>query len=332
MKEKTKVQNTERKKKTILTDIWRARYLYLLLIPFLAWLIVFHYVPMGGVLMAFKDYKARLGILGSPWVGLKHFQRIFVTPDAIASIKNTLTISLGRIIWEFPMPVLLAIMITEMPGTKVKKVYQTVFTFPHFLSWVVVSSIMESLFSNAGVVNSALAGLGLEKVQFLGDSGFFRAMLYVTENWKEVGWGAIIYMAAIAGIDPTLYEAASIDGATRLRQIWHITLSCLKPTIAIMFILKIGGIMNAGFDQIFNMRNDVVKASSQILDTYIYDITFLATPNYGFSTAVGLFKAVINFILLTIANQTVGILTGTKMFSFKKEKVKQEKPKHVKAK
>ncbi|MBQ7841226.1 MAG: sugar ABC transporter permease [Lachnospiraceae bacterium] len=332
METKVKAQKNSEKKKTILTEIWRARYLYLLLLPFLVWLIVFHYIPMGGIVMAFKDYKARLGILGSPWVGLKHFERIFVTPDAITSIKNTLQISLGRIIWEFPMPILLAIMITEMPGTKVKKVYQTVFTFPHFLSWVVVSSIMTSLFSNSGVVNTALAGMGMEKVQFLGESGFFRVMLYVTENWKEVGWGAIIYMAAIAGIDPTLYEAASIDGASRLRQIWHITLSSLKPTIAIMFILKIGGIMNAGFDQIFNMRNDVVKASSQILDTYIYDITFLATPNYGFSTAVGLFKAVINFILLTIANQTVGILTGTKMFSFRKEKVKQEKPAKAKAK
>lgn len=318
-------EKKNKKKRTLWNEIWRARYLYLLLLPFLAWLIVFNYVPMGGIVLAFKDYKARLGIFGSPWVGLKHFQRMFVTPDAIASIKNTLSISLGRIIWEFPMPIILAIMITEMPGRRVKKLYQTVFTFPHFLSWIVVSSIMTSLFSNAGVLNSILAGFGLEKVQFLGNAKFFRIMLYVTENWKEVGWGAIIYMAAIAGIDMTLYEAASIDGASRLRQIWHITLSCLKPTIAIMFILKIGGIMNAGFDQIFNMRNDVVRASAQILDTYIYDITFLATPNYGFSTAVGLFKAVINFILLTIANQTVGLLTGTKMFSFRKEKVKQEK-------
>lgn len=323
---KKEIVHSGRKKRTIWAEIWSTRYLYLLLLPFLAWLIVFNYVPITGIVMAFKDFKARLGIFGSPWVGLKHFERIFITPDAVSSIKNTLQISFGRIIWEFPLPIILAIMITEMPGTKVKKIYQTIFTFPHFLSWVVIASIMTSIFSNAGAVNTALAGMGLEKIQFLGKSGFFRAMLYVTENWKEVGWGAIIYMAAIAGIDPTLYEAASIDGATRLRQIWHITLSCLKPTIAILFILKIGGIMNAGFDQIFNMRNDVVRASSQILDTYIYDITFLATPNYGFSTAVGLFKAVINFILLTIANQMVGVLTGTKMFSFKREKVKQEKP------
>jgi len=320
-----KLQSDSRKKTKLFTGIWKARYLYILLLPFLVWLIVFNYVPMSGILLAFKDYKARLGIWGSPWVGLKHFERIFITPKAMTAIKNTFEISLGRIIWEFPVPILLAIMITEMKGTKLKKVCQTVFTFPHFLSWIVVASIMNSIFSNGGVVNSILAGAGMDKVQFLGNAGFFRAMLYVTENWKEMGWSAIIYMAAIAGIDPTLYEAASIDGATKLRRIWHITLSCLKPTIAIMFTLKIGNIMNAGFDQIFNMRNDVVAASSQILDTYIYDVTFLATPNYGFSTAVGLFKAGINFIMLTVANQVVYRLTGTKLFSLRKEKLKQKK-------
>lgn len=323
------VKSRSTKRNVLLSEIWRARYLYLLILPFLAWLIVFHYVPMTGIVMAFEEYKARLGIFRSPWVGMKHFRRIFATPEAVTSIKNTLVISFWRIVWGFPFPIILAIMITEMPGTRVKKFFQTVFTFPHFLSWVVVGSVMISLFGGDGVVNSVLAGLGIESVRFLGDSGFFRVMLYVTENWKEAGWGAIIYMAAIAGIDPTLYEAASIDGASRLRQIWHITLSCLKPTISIMFILRIGDIMNAGFDQIFNMRNDVVRVSSQILDTYVYDVTFLATPNYGFSTAVGLFKGVINFILLGIANQVVGLMTGTKMFNFQKEKIQKD---HVNAK
>lgn len=218
------------------------------------------------------------------------------------------------------MPILLAIMITEMAGTKLKKLYQTIFTFPHFLSWVVVSSIVTAFFSSSGVVNMAVSSLGLEKIPFLTDGKLFRALLYATENWKEIGWSAIIYMATITSIDPTLYEAASIDGASRIKQIWHITLSGLKPTIAIMFILKIGSIMNAGFDQIFNMRNDVIKATSQIIDTYIYDITFQATPNFGFSAAVGLFKGVINFVLLTIANQVVGVLTGEKMFSIGKRK------------
>ena len=308
------------KKEGIWRDIFRSRYLYLMLIPFLFWLIVFNYIPMGGIILAFKDYKAKLGILGSPWVGLKHFQRMFVTPDAVKAILNTFEISFGRIIWEFPMPILLAIMITEMAGTKLKKLYQTIFTFPHFLSWVVVSSIVTAFFSSSGVVNMAVSSLGLEKIPFLTDGKLFRALLYATENWKEIGWSAIIYMATITSIDPTLYEAASIDGASRIKQIWHITLSGLKPTIAIMFILKIGSIMNAGFDQIFNMRNDVIKATSQIIDTYIYDITFQATPNFGFSAAVGLFKGVINFVLLTIANQVVGVLTGEKMFSIGKRK------------
>lgn len=304
------------KKKGLLQEVSRAKYLYLMLIPFLLWLIVFNYVPMGGIVLAFKDYKAKLGIWGSEWAGLKHFKRIFVTPDAVKSIVNTLEISLGRLIWEFPMPIILAILITEMRGTRLKKVYQTIFTFPHFLSWVVVASIVTTFFSGSGVVNQVLQSFGMEKIQFLANGKVFRTLLYLTENWKEIGWNAIIYMAAITGIDPTLYEAASIDGASRLRQIWHITLSALRPTIAIMFVLKVGNIMNAGFEQIFNMRNDVVKASAQIVDTYIYDITFQATPNYGFSTAVGLFKGVVNFVLLTGANQLVGFLTGEKLFSF----------------
>lgn len=313
------IQNGKNKRK-LSAQLWRARYLYLMLIPFLFWLILFHYVPMGGIILAFKEYKARLGILGSEWVGLANFRRIFITKDAMRAITNTFEISFSRILWEFPVPIFLAILITEMPGRRVKKLYQTVFTFPHFLSWIVVSAMITSLFSNRGVINSVIGGAGYDAIPFLANSSFFRGLLYVTENWKEMGWGAIIYMAAIAGIDPTLYEAASIDGASRLRQIWHITLSAIKPTIAIMFILKVGGIMNAGFDQIFNMRNDVVSGAVQILDTYIYDITFLATPSYGFSTAVGLFKAVVNFTLLFVANQTVGYLTGEKMFTLRKAK------------
>ena len=315
-----KVHTDAGKTKVLLNGIWKARYLYLMLFPFLLWLLVFHYVPMGGILLAFKDYKARLGIFGSEWVGLQNFSRMFITQDAVRAILNTLRISLSRILWEFPVPIVLAILITEMPGKRGKKIYQTILTFPHFLSWVVVGHIMTSIFSQQGVVNAVLGALGFEKMPFLVDGGFFRSLLYLTENWKEAGWGAIIYMAAIAGIDPTLYEAASIDGASRLKQIWHITLTSIKPTIAIMFILKIGGIMNAGFDQIFNMRNEVVTDAVQILDTYIYDITFKAVPNYGFSTAVGLFKSVINFALLAIANQTVGYLTGQKMFVLRKQK------------
>ena len=310
----SKLKNSRIRKKPLGHEIWKARYLYLLLIPFLIWLIVFCYGPMYGILMAFKDYNARLGILGSEWVGLKHFQRIFITPAATRAIINTFVISVSRLILEFPAPIILAILITEMPGKKTKKIYQTVFTFPHFLSWIVVAAILSNFLSNNGAINVLLESFGMEKMNFLGNKSLFRPLLYITSNWKEMGWSAIIYMAAIAGIDPTLYEAANIDGASRLRQIWHVMLPGIKTTIAVMFILAVGGVMNAGFDQIFNMRNPVVKDVAQILDTYVYDITFAATPNYGFSPAVELFKSVINLILLVAANSIVGKLSGEKMF------------------
>jgi putative aldouronate transport system permease protein len=305
---------TTKKKKT-LHEVWKARYLYILLLPLLVWLAVFCYAPMYGVLLAFKNYNAKLGIMGSPWVGLQHFQRIFITPDAIRSIRNTVIISLGRLIFEFPMPIIMAIMITEMPGNRAKKIYQTVFTFPHFLSWVVVANIVTNFLAQGGAVNILLDNMGLSKIDFLTTKSIFRPFLYVTSNWKEMGWSAIIYMAAIAGIDTTLYEAARVDGATRLKQIWHVTLPGILSTIVIMFILQVGGMMNAGFDQVFNLRNDVVKSVSQILDTYVYDITFLSTPNYGFSTAVGLFKSVINFFLLFLANTVTKKISGQGMFA-----------------
>lgn len=302
------------KKKSIWMEMWHSRYIYLMLLPFFVWLIIFHYGPMYGILLAFKKYNARRGIWGSDWVGLDNFRRIFITPMAVSSIRNTVLISLGRLIIQFPSPIVLAILINEMRGKRLKKVYQTIFTFPHFLSWVVVSAILTNFLSLNGAINSLLTWLGLDKVNFLTNRPLFVSMLFATGIWKGIGWSAIIYMAAIAGIDPTLYDAARVDGATRWQQIWHITLTGIRSTIAIVFILDVGGLMNAGFDQIFNMRNAVVSSAVEILDTYVYGITFAASPNYGFATAVGLFKSVINFALLMLANQTVGWLTGEKLY------------------
>lgn len=323
MKTKEKVISNGGKRNSALgREVWSARYLYLMLLPFFIWLIMFEYVPMAGNILAFKEFKATEGIFGSPWVGLKHFRRIFSTPAAVKAIINTIVLSFQRIIFEFPVPIILALITTEMRGTKVKKIYQTVLTFPHFLSWVVVSSILISMFSEAGAINSTLNAMGMESVPFLSDSDFFRSMLFTTHNWKEMGWASIIYMATISSIDPGLYEAAEIDGASKLRQVWHVTLPALLPLISTRLILKVGSIMNAGFGQILTMRNSVVASDVQILDTFIYDKTFNALPNYGFSTAVGLFKGVINFALLMIANQVVGKLTGEKMWSFEKRKKK----------
>ncbi|MBO5070995.1 MAG: sugar ABC transporter permease [Roseburia sp.] len=301
--------------KALFVRVWQAKYLYLCILPIMAWILIFQYGPMYGLLMAFKDYKAKLGILRSPWAGLENFKLIFKVPIAREAIINTLRISVGRLIFVFPIGIVIAILLTEMRGAKLKKICQTVLTFPHFLSWVVVACILKNFLSTEGVVNSLLGGLGMDSVNFLGSENFFRPLLYITENWKEMGWSAIIYIAAIAGIDPTLYEAAEIDGASRLRRIWHITLVGIRPTIAIMFILAVGNVMNAGFDQIFNMRNGLVEDAARILDTYVYDITFARVPDYGFSTAVGLFKSVVNLLLLLIANKMTFFITGDKMLS-----------------
>lgn len=304
----------EKKWKSGFTAVWKSKYLYLMLLPLFVWLAVFSYGPMYGVILAFEDFSARKGILGSDWVGLQNFRRIFSTPMAVQSIITTLKVSFGRLIWEFPMGIILAILLTEMPGKRAKKVYQTIFTFPHFLSWVVVANIVQFFLGNAGVINGVLESLGIPAVGFLSSEQLFHPMLYITNIWKEAGWSAIIFMAAIAGIDQTLYEAAEIDGASRIRRIWHITLPGIKSTIAIMLILAVGGVMNAGFDQIFNMNNAMVENSARILDIYVYDLTFKSIPDYGFSTAVGLLKSVVNLILLVAANYIVGKINGESMF------------------
>ena len=296
-------------------DIWEARYLYLMLIPGIVYFAVFHYAPMGGVILAFKKYNARLGIWGSQWVGMDNFARIFKTPAAMEAIRNTFEINIARLVFQFPAPIILALLINEMRGTKLKRVYQTIYTFPHFLSWVIVSTILSNFLANGGMINTIISNLGGTRVNFLANVPLFRPLLYLTHNWKEMGWNAIIYMAAIAAIDPTLYEAATVDGATRLQQAWHVTLPCIRATIITLFILQVGRIMNSGFEQIFYLQNAAVKGVSEILDTYVYNITFKAVPNYGFSTAVGLFKSVINLFMLVAADRIVKWINGNGIFS-----------------
>lgn len=303
-----------RPKKSLAKRMWDARYLYLLLIPAIVWYAVWCYAPMDGVLLAFKKYSAKLGIWGSKWVGLKNFRRIFITPNAISSIFNTLEISLSRLVFEFPVPILLAIVLNEVRSKQGKKLLQTVYTFPHFLSWVIVSAICTNFFASSGLFNAVLRSLGFESVAFLADKSLFRPLLYFTSIWKESGWASIIFLAAISSIDPTLYEAAEIDGANRLQQAWYITISCIRETIVLMFIMQVGSVMNAGFDQIFNMRNGAVAEVAQIIDTYVYDITFSSAPDYGFSGAVGIFKSVINLILMIIANTVCRKVTGSGLF------------------
>lgn len=312
-----KKKSTNPRKNSLWFSIWQARYIYLLLLPMAVWLLIFHYFPTSGLILAFKKYK--IGSLWSgEWVGLKNFKRLFATPQAIESIKITIILSIQRIIFEFFPPIILAILLSEMRGKRLKKMYQTVFTFPHFLSWVVIAGMINNLFAINGPIDGLLQSIGAGSMNFLSDTKVFKTLIFVSANWKGMGWSSILYLATIAGIDPTLYEAAEMDGAGRLRRIWHITLSGLKPIIALKLIMTISTLLSGGFDQIFNMRNPVVSNSVLILDAYIYDITFNALPDYGFSTAVGLFKAVIGLILLLTANKLSGIISGEQMYSFEK--------------
>lgn len=289
---------------------------YILLLPALLMIIVFSYIPMGGIILAFKQYQfnrpSALGdvpilrffgqMMNMKWVGLKWFENIFAKPDFWQAFRNTLFISFGRILFEFPIPILLALLMNEMYHQRLKRVYQTVYTFPHFLSWVLVASLMNTLFLSDGTVNAIIKSLGGQPVRFLTDPVIFRPMLFITSIWKSAGWSSIIYMATISGIDPSLYEAAAIDGANRLQSCRYITWPALKPTVVILLILKCGNILNAGFDQVFNMYNDLTLPVADIFDTFIYRYAFQKGQNLSLSVAAGLFKSVINFALLVTVN------------------------------
>lgn len=302
------------KGKRLFRRIWKNKTIYIVLLPALVWYLVFVYVPMGGLMLAFKDYKANLGILGSPWAGLKHFENLFCDVDFWQSVGRTLKINVIRLLVTFPVPVIIALLFNELRMHKYKKVLQTVFTFPHFLSWIIIASVLRNVLAYDGIVNSIIGLCGGDVVNFLGNKRMFQPMLYLTDIWKEAGWGSIIYLAAISGIDQEQYEAADIDGASRWQKMIRITLPNIMPTIAVMFILAAGGIMGAGFDQIFNMTNAAVRESGEILDMYIYRITFQATPNFGFSMAVSLFRSVVNMVLLVIADRGSRLFGGNGLF------------------
>lgn len=282
--------------------IGRYRWIYLMaLIPF-AYYIVFSYVPMYGIVIAFKDFKYNLGIIGSPWVGLKYFERMFSLPKFIDVLGNTLKISFLRLIVEFPFPIILALMLNEVRNSKVKRVLQTAYTFPNFVSWVVISGILVDFLETGGLVNRILHSMGMENQNVLKDSDQFIAMLLISGVWKSAGWGAIIYLSALSSVDPTLYEAAIIDGANRVQCLFHITLPCITSTIVVMLILNMGNVMNAGFDQIFNLYNATVLDKADIIDTYVYRLAF-NDGNFSYSTAVGIFKSVVNCTLLLTVNK-----------------------------
>jgi len=278
---------------------------YLMFMPALALIIVFCYVPMYGVILSFKNYRFLDGIWGSPWVGLKHFERMFSGPFFLPVLKNTIEISLLHIVFGFPAPIVFALMINELVFIKFKKAVQTISYLPYFISWVALGGIIVNLLSpSRGVVNNIIGFFGIEPVYFLTEARYFVPMLIITAIWKNAGWGSIVYLAAIAGVEAEQYESARLDGANRWRQIWHITLPSILPVISIMFIMGLGGILNAGFDQIFNLYNPMVYKVADILDTYVYREGIMQA-NYAYSTAVGLFKNFVGFFLVFGTNLVV---------------------------
>ncbi|WP_172251325.1 ABC transporter permease [Saccharibacillus deserti] len=292
----------ERKSSGTLRSYIKHRYYFFMLLPVLAYFVIFHYVPIYGVLMAFQDFRIFKGISGSEFVGLKHFRELFDGIYFMQVLKNTLIINAYKILFGFPAPILLALLINEVMRPRFKKFVQTISYLPHFLSWIVLSGIViEILSPSRGALNVLLMELGFQPVYFLASTDWFRTILVSTDIWKGVGFSAIIYLAAIAGISPELYEAAEVDGISRLKKVWYITLPSIAPVIVIMVILNSGSIINDDFDQIFNLLNTNVLSVGDVISTYTYT-EGIAKMNYSYAAAVGLFKNVIALIMVLTAN------------------------------
>ena len=291
-----------RKRKGLLHNYWKNKYLVLLFLPAVLYYIMFHYIPIYGVLIAFKDYKFSSGIWGSDWAGFVYFRELFSLGSFWEVFRNTITISTYKLIFGFPAPVILAILLNEVRLLFFKRFVQTISYMPHFLSWVVIAGLfMQFLSPSIGPINIILQAIGIKPIYFLADSSWFRSVLVATDIWKDIGWGTIIYLAALTGINPELYEASKVDGANRFQNIYYITLPSMAPVITIMFIFAVGKIVNDDFDQVFNMYNPSVYNVGDVLSTYTYR-RGLIEMEYSFATAVGLFKNVIAFTLIVITN------------------------------
>ncbi len=288
-------------------------YYHVMMLPGMIFLLIFSYAPMVGVIMSFQEYVPAKGILGSEWVGLKHFKYLLSLPDIWLITRNTLVISLGKIILRTVIAVMFAILLNEIKHKFLKKSVQTVVYLPHFISWVIMAFIVVNFFSLDGTVNAIFSSLGLEKMNFLGSNKLFQPLLIGTDVWKEFGYSSIIYLAAITAVDPGLHEAAALDGAGWWQRVWHVTLPGMVPIILLNSAMAISGILSAGFDQVYNLYSPLVYETGDILDTYVYRVG-LISRRYSFGTAVGLLKSVVGIILLVSANKLAGKFAHRKIF------------------
>lgn len=302
---KTKPMTTvEEKRKLnfgIFLDIRKNKLLYVMLLPVLIYYVVFHYAPMYGAMIAFKDFSPRLGIWGSDWVGFEHFREFFTGPYFWRTIKNTVLISFYQLLFGFPAPIVLALLLNELKHALFKRTVQTITYMPHFISLIVICGILKDFTSSEGVINDIVAFFGGERVTFLLEPSLFRTVYVSSGIWQNIGWGTIIFLAALTGIDQEQYEAAKIDGAGRWKQMTHVTLPGLMPTIIILLILDIGRMMNVGFEKIILLYNPGTYETADVISSYVYRVG-LQDFNYSFSSAVGLFNSVINFVLLISSN------------------------------
>ncbi|WP_256975530.1 sugar ABC transporter permease [Paenibacillus sp. MY03] len=280
----------------------RDRYLYFMLLPGVIYFLLFKYLPMWGVLIAFKNYQPFLGFNGSEWVGFKHFIRFFSDPAFSQLFRNTIILALYNLVFFFPMPIVIALMLNEIGRAWYKRFVQTIIYIPHFFSWVAIVGIAYVLFTTeGGAVNEWFESMGMEKINILASEQWFRTVVTSEVIWKETGWGTIIFLAALTGVDPQLYEAARIDGANRFRQLWHITFPALRSVIIILFILRLGNFLDTGFEQIYLMLNATNREVGEVFDTYVYSMGIL-NGQFSFSTAIGLFKSAIGLLLVVAAN------------------------------
>ncbi|MFP4978513.1 ABC transporter permease [Paenibacillus sp. CN-4] len=290
------------KRSALIRDLVRDKWMYLMLLPGVLYFVIFKYVPMYGVTMAFQDYKPHLGFTGSPWVGFKHFERFFSEPQFWTLFRNTLILALYNLIFFFPLPIILSLMLNELRRERFKRFVQTLIYIPHFVSWVVVVGIFYILFTTEnGIINELLYQITGNRVPFLLESDWFRTMIVSQSIWKEVGWGTVIFLAALAGVDLQQYEAARIDGAGRWKQLWHITLPAIRSTIVILLILRLGNFLDTGFEQIFLMIAPTNREVGEVFDTYVYT-KGMTQAQYSYSAAVGLFKSLIGLVLVLGSN------------------------------
>jgi putative aldouronate transport system permease protein len=287
---------------TMRRKAWQSRYMYLFVLPGLLYFIVYKYVPLLGSVIAFQDFSPFKGFLHSPWIGFKHFRTIFEDTEVMRVLYNTLTLSFLQIAFAFPVPILLALMLNEVRNELYKKIIQSIVYLPHFLSWVVVVGIATLILRSDGLINNVLYDwFGMESYPFLQQPVLFKPLLVLEVIWKEAGWGTIIFLAALSGVNPELYEASVVDGANRMRRIWHITLPAIRSTIVILLILRLGHVLDSGFEQVFLMLNPFVNDVGNVLDTYVY-YKGIQQSDFSFATAVGLFKSFVGLVLVISAN------------------------------